>query len=219
MPAAAIAVRQALVANRPDAFNTLVAQLDWDRYIDYICTLQTTEATDVDEVNIRVWRHPFDMKWRCIAWDGDTMNWSSNAVQPQYLNGDEFLIDNIGRGQLDVHRAVKLEEPYSAAFSARLQAHLAGPLSQSSMTGRFNAIVCDFRLTLECEALRWGRLIPSGADPLATWENTLIPIRNAVVNSYAPDPTTPSTYNTLVKGGILNGYLPTNFPYLPSSPP
>lgn len=186
VPAAAIAVRQASVANRPDAFNTLVAQLDLDRYIDYICTLQTTEATDVDEVNIRVWRHPFDLKWRCIAWDGDTMNWSSNSTQPQYVNDEIFSDFRIGSGQLSVHRSIKFLPEYSTVFGSRLQTHLAGPLSQESMTSRFHALVSDFRLTLECEALRWGRLIPSGTDALATWENTLVSVRDTVVKPYEP---------------------------------
>ena len=96
---------------------------------------------------------------------------------------------------------------------------LAGPLSQAAMAARFNVLAADFRLTLECEALRWGRHIFGSTEALTLWNQNMTAIRDAVTLPYAPQSYTPSTYNTLVRGGILNKYLPDNFPYLPTSPP
>jgi hypothetical protein len=191
-----------------------------DRYIDYICTIQVTEDQDLSEDNIRVWRHPVDLKWRCIAWDGDYIGWYGNhTFFPSFLNSDTFDLDRIGFYQLAPHNAVKFNPDYASAFSARLQTHLAGPLSQAALAARFNALAEDFRLTLECEALRWGRNIAGSTEASTLWSQNMIPIREAVTRPFAALPETPSTYNTLIKGGIQNGYLPTNFPYLPTSPP
>ena len=123
----ALAVRGGSPSGTPPApLSTLAASLDISRYIDYVCTVQVTEDKDSYSENIRVWRHPEDLKWRCIAWDGDYIGWHANApvVFPFFLNGEIVELAEVGFDQLAPHSAVKFAPEYVAAFSSRLKTHL-----------------------------------------------------------------------------------------------
>jgi hypothetical protein len=81
------------------------------------------------------------------------------------------------------------------------------------MTSRFNALVEDFRLTLECEALRWGRPPVEGNNRITRWEEDISYLKPLLLNPH-PAQDESSLYNNLIESAKLPGYLPANYPLL-----
>jgi len=196
---------------RASKFSALESVIDIDAYIDYITTLQVVDHAELNFDNVRAWRHPVTQKWYVMAWDGDLLGWgfSNNYFINDVDNFDPAIISDQA-----VHRAVKLKPEYVARFASRLQTHLTGPLSFSAMSARFNSLAEDFRLTLECESLRWGRFTLDGSNKIPRWEEDISYLKPLLLDPHPPADGA-SLFNNLVKSAKLPGYLPANYPLLP----
>ena len=147
-------------------------QLDIPSYVDYVATLSLTGKNDHGTRQFRGWRHPVDQRWRLIAWDGDANSFIDGGVVgvPTILETEDKLHppNPLLPVALDLvpHEILKFHPLYRAAFDNRLRFQLspssANPapgvaLSQANIMARYDAVAGDFRRTLECEAMRWGR--------------------------------------------------------------
>jgi hypothetical protein len=147
-------------------------QLDVPSYVDYVATLSLTGKNDHGTRQFRGWRHPVDHRWRLIAWDGDANQFIDGGTVgvPAILG----VADKLNPSDPDLpvsldlvpHESLKFHPLYRAAFDNRLRFLLtpssANPapgvvLSQTNIMARYDAVAGDFRRTLECEAMRWGR--------------------------------------------------------------
>ncbi|MDB6072208.1 MAG: hypothetical protein JWL81_3379 [Verrucomicrobiales bacterium] len=208
--AKAAEVHDATPETRAAKFAELETVVDLDAYIDYITTLQIVSHGELSYDNVRAWRHPVTQKWYIMAWDGDVLSWYDGS----FIN--DPIYNSQDRGDQLVHRALKLIPEYAVKFGSRLQLQLAGPASFAGMRDRFNALSEDFRQTLECEALRWGRYSVDGSNRIVRWE-TDISERKVLLFNPHPMADETSLYNNLIRSAQAPGYLPSNFPLL--SPP
>ncbi len=205
----AFEVNQANSTTRPNRFLELEGMIDLNAYIDYITTLQVVDHAELNFDNVRAWRHPVSQKWYITAWDGDLIEWG--YFQASYINSTPT--SDIGDSDQAVHNAAKITPEYVTRFGSRLQTHLTGPLSFSAVTARFDGVAADFRLTLECEALRWGRPPVDGDNRISRWEEDIAYLKPLLLNPH-PAQDEGSLYNNLIKSAKLPGYLPANYPLL-----
>jgi CotH kinase protein/Fn3 associated len=202
-------VYDATPVTRPIKFAALEDTVDLNAYIDYITTLQVVDHDELGFDNVRAWRHPVTHKWYIMAWDGDVIQWG--YFQAGYINASPAT--EVGESDQAVHNAAKLTPEYVARFASRLQFHLAGPLSFNAISSRFNAMAGDFRLTLECEALRWGRPPYEGDNLIQRWDGDISYLKPHILNPH-PAVDAFSLYNNLIKSAKLPGYLPPGYPLL-----
>jgi hypothetical protein len=205
----AFEVNQANSTTRPNRFLELEGMIDLNAYIDYITTLQVVDHAELNFDNVRAWRHPVSQKWYITAWDGDLIEWG--YFQASYINSTPT--SDIGDSDQAVHNAAKITPEYVTRFGSRLQTHLTGPLSFSAVTARFDGVAADFRLTLECEALRWGRPPVEGNNRITRWEEDISYLKPLLLNPH-PAQDESSLYNNLIESAKLPGYLPANYPLL-----
>ena len=93
------------------------------------------------------------------------------------------------------HETLKFHPLYRAAFDNRLRVLLSPSsgnpapgvaLSQANIMARYDAVAGDFRRTLECEAMRWGRT--HAQDRMKIWRGRINYFREGDDTAAPPSP-------------------------------